>query len=452
MNKMRNLRLWYKPKIFINYRRSDSAGHAGRLYDDLAEAFSKKNVFMDIDTIKGGDEYINIIEQEIEKSDAMIVIIGTNWLTVTESGVRRIDDPKDLVRWEIGFALKRKTAVIPVLVQGAAIPREKDLPEELKPLARRHAVEVSDNRWQYDVGQLIQRLQQIAPSTDLMSKPVVPWRKLGLAIIGIVLVLSISIYLYRQGITGNKQKVDVTPANSPPETQASPLTKARPKGERIRPLHPGISVSALNVTTGNKTGVICCIVQDGVGQKYLLSAEHVFRGKIGEPIIQPSLLDGGGPDDKVAMLIRSVGPTVSGEDTILNEGNGAIARPLPGVELALEIPGIGKIQGVAENVLPGDVVRVVGSFTGITESMITAVDVDHLRMGGFYEEGSTDPKEAIFKDMIVLDDIASADDSGSPVLTKDNKLIGIVYGGSKGDTVVMPIKPILERLRVKLVY
>jgi hypothetical protein len=147
-------------KIFISYRRRETAGHAGRLYDGLAEHFGEERVFMDL-TMEPGVDFAETINDAVGDCGALVVLIGDEWLEVTdEKGRRRIDDPADIHRMEIEAALDRKVLVIPALVQGARMPTEDDLPDGLDPLVRRHAVELSDQRWDYDMSRLVGVLER----------------------------------------------------------------------------------------------------------------------------------------------------------------------------------------------------------------------------------------------------------------------------------------------------
>jgi len=149
-------------KIFIGYRREDSAGHSGRLFDKLSEHFGKDHVFMDVAGIEPGVDFVEAIEKAVGSSDAFIVVIGKQWLSVTDAdGRRRLDNPEDFIRLEIAAALRRNIRVIPVLVQGATAPSSGNLPEDLKKLSRLHAHEISDHRWDFDVGTLIQTLEKV---------------------------------------------------------------------------------------------------------------------------------------------------------------------------------------------------------------------------------------------------------------------------------------------------
>jgi hypothetical protein len=110
-------------RIFISYRRDDSAGYAGRLYDRLAAHFEPENVFMDIDAIEPGLDFVEVIEQAVGSCDVLIALIGKQWLAIKDGqGRRRLENPEDFVRLEIKTALDRNIRVIPALVGGAAMP------------------------------------------------------------------------------------------------------------------------------------------------------------------------------------------------------------------------------------------------------------------------------------------------------------------------------------------
>jgi hypothetical protein len=131
-------------RIFISYRRQETAWPAGRLYDVLVEHFPAEQVFKDIDNIDPGDEFVERITAAVTSCDVLLAPIGPQWLTISdENGRRRLDDPGDYVRLEIETALKRKIRVIPILVDEAPIPRANELPATLAPLVYRNAVEIN---------------------------------------------------------------------------------------------------------------------------------------------------------------------------------------------------------------------------------------------------------------------------------------------------------------------
>lgn len=160
------------PKIFLSYRREDSAGYAGRIESDLSKAFGHASVFRDIEDIKPGVNFAMEIEQKLADCDVLIALIGPRWLTsMDSSGARRLEHPDDFVRIEIATALQRNTRVVPVLIQKVDMPATDALPEPLKSLALRQAVEVSDARWDYDVGQLIAALGGSGPKSSRRFLP-----------------------------------------------------------------------------------------------------------------------------------------------------------------------------------------------------------------------------------------------------------------------------------------
>ncbi len=148
--------------IFISYRRDDSAATAGRLYDRLVREFPKDKIFMDIDAIDYGDDFLVVINQRLDSSSVVLALIGKAWTSCADaSGTRRLDNPDDFVRMELSAALSRKVRVIPVLVGGVGMPQSTQMPDELKPLARRHALDLSDDiRFHSDVDRLIETLRK----------------------------------------------------------------------------------------------------------------------------------------------------------------------------------------------------------------------------------------------------------------------------------------------------
>lgn len=153
------------PGVFISYRREDSGGYAGRLFDILSVHFGKENIYMDLDTIKGGDNFATVIEDKIGECDALLAVIGERWLTCTGAdGSRRLDSAHDYVRMEIAKALQRGVRVIPVLVGGARMPHQPDLPDDLGPLSRHQAMDLRDAHFHTDADQLMEVLKETVPS------------------------------------------------------------------------------------------------------------------------------------------------------------------------------------------------------------------------------------------------------------------------------------------------
>jgi TIR domain len=146
-------------RIFISYRREETAYPAGWLYDRLADRFGGRQVFKDVDSIQLGDDFVEVITRAVGSCDVLVALIGDQWLTITDAhGRRRLDDPDDFVRLEIEAALTRKVRVIPILVDGARMPRADELPDSLVKLVRRQALELSPARFEFDTSRLLKVL------------------------------------------------------------------------------------------------------------------------------------------------------------------------------------------------------------------------------------------------------------------------------------------------------
>src|SRR5258706_13795118 len=148
------------PDIFISYRREDTSGYAGRLYDQVSAHFGDDHVFMDVADLEPGSDFVDTIEKKVGTCDALVALIGKNWLTIKhDQNQVRMSKPGDFVSIEIAAALKRNIEVIPVLVGGAKMPLQRELPESLQLLSRRQALEVSDVHFRRYVGDLIEALK-----------------------------------------------------------------------------------------------------------------------------------------------------------------------------------------------------------------------------------------------------------------------------------------------------
>jgi TIR domain/PAN domain len=179
--------------IFINYRREDSNSTAGRLHDRLALAFGRETIFMDIDHIPAGVDFVEYLNSKLAACKVLLVVIGPNWLNAKdEAGQRRLDKPDDYVAIEIEAALVRDIRVIPILVDGAAIPKPSELPDSLKRLARRQGVEVRHNHFGRDVDALIGKVSDALGSAAWRR----PWRWMAAASATAALLLAGSMALF----------------------------------------------------------------------------------------------------------------------------------------------------------------------------------------------------------------------------------------------------------------
>jgi hypothetical protein len=181
------------------------------LSDGLRSRFGEKSVFMDLDTLAPGVDFVERIQEAVGSCDVVLVLIGHDWLNMRNpDGVRRIDDPEDFVRLEVAAALERQATVVPVLVEGAQMPTSQELPDDIRRLARHNAIELSDARWHYDVNRLVDAVVRACDGTT--SQPAVAreeaperpsalarlprWAKLGVpALVGVLVVVAVVVAL-----------------------------------------------------------------------------------------------------------------------------------------------------------------------------------------------------------------------------------------------------------------
>jgi sarcosine oxidase gamma subunit len=207
-------------KIFISYRRADARADAGRLYDRLDARYPGR-VFRDVGSLDPGVEWQDAIEHVLASTDAFIVVIGPGWLTAADpNGTRRIDDPQDPVRKEIASALRNGTRVYPVLVGGARPPADAELPDEVRPLLRHNALELSEQDFDAGVNKLVKAIERTpgwAPTGSTRSSAT----RIA-AVLALIAALA-GIYAVRQRINAPSPTSTTTPG--PP---ADPSSSAPP--------------------------------------------------------------------------------------------------------------------------------------------------------------------------------------------------------------------------------
>jgi uncharacterized membrane protein YhaH (DUF805 family) len=159
--------------IFINYRRQTNAAAAGRLFDQLALHFDRSQLFMDVDGIELGVDFVKTLQEQVARCSVFLVVIGQGWADIRNAdGKRRLDDPDDYVRLEVQAALRRDIRIVPILVDDASMPRPNELPAEIRDLSRRHAFELAHHRFAADVAELARSLEEdIEASKPLVVLP-----------------------------------------------------------------------------------------------------------------------------------------------------------------------------------------------------------------------------------------------------------------------------------------
>ena len=299
--------------VFISYRREDSGGFAGRIYDRLASRLGRENVFFDVDTIPPGRDFIDVLSERVGKCDALLAVIGKHWVLSADSeNRRRLDDPQDFVRIEIEAALSRNVPVIPVLVDGAAMPQPKDLPDSLTKLLRRQAVEVSHARFNSDAERLTDALSQIEDETQRREANLPPSQAAGseaatttpvaaaaaaanrahgssesaprarpgggrslayLAVLGVIVAGAAGLVFALPALRKAESAVGASRATSPITPTVDASLSAAAQGNRLDPRQIGLIKAA--------AASICDTVKDITGQNTAILIKGTVMGELG---------------------------------------------------------------------------------------------------------------------------------------------------------------------------
>jgi hypothetical protein len=233
-------------RIFLTYRRDDSAGHTGRIADRLKREFGEDSLFMDVDAIPLGVDFRKRINDEVARCDVLIAAIGNRWMT-DDTSQRRIDNPLDPVRIEISAALQRDIPLIPILSDGTKIPNAQLLPDDVKGLADRNGLNVRHETFHSDLDRLVRELRQIShreevnvePSTKSIADRIsssVTWQRIagGVTILGVIAVVAL------------------LPHRSPVTLQPAPAAKSSPEPTTFLP--DEATVALTNFLDPGRTG------------------------------------------------------------------------------------------------------------------------------------------------------------------------------------------------------
>jgi tetratricopeptide (TPR) repeat protein len=233
-------------RIFINYRRADATAMAGRLHDRLAQTFGRKILFMDVDHIPAGADFVEYLHSQVAACRVFLAVIGPNWLDAKDDdGRRRLDNPDDFVAIEIAAALSRDIRVIPVLVDGARMPKARDLPESLKPLVRRQAIDLRHNHFGRDGEALVEKIREVLRGR---SVSVNRWRAAAAAVAALLLVGWTSLFVTGMPISlagsvqsdtraqADKDKLAVAKAEEERKTRAAAEAQRKAEEAKTPPL------------------------------------------------------------------------------------------------------------------------------------------------------------------------------------------------------------------------
>jgi len=265
--------------IFISYRRDESRHAAGRLADDLAQAFGPESIFRDIEGIEPGLDFTQSLEKALRSCVVMLVLIGPRWLDMRDAqGRRRLDQDGDWIRQEIATALKRDDVrVIPVLLEGAALPEADQLPADMQPLVRRQAFELADGRWRGDLQRLVDALARVpglqrrpepaaAPAAAPAAVAAGPAARakpmLVGAALGVVGLIAVAVWLDSDG--GGEAPLEY----EPPAAGLPAVSAAPPQGGALQAAEPP-DVSGLWRTN---TGETYDFEQDGIEVHFVAEA------------------------------------------------------------------------------------------------------------------------------------------------------------------------------------
>jgi hypothetical protein len=188
--------------VFISYRRDDTGDSAGRVFDRLKYMLPRENIFFDVDTIVGGEDFGKKIEAAIGKSDAVLIFIGDRWTeSLPETGQVRLLESTDYVRAEVRAALARPILVLPILVAGASMPKPDRLPEDIRSVTNLNALPLRHNSFDYDTKIILERILGSAPGEWPWEHKKPRWKDalyvIGGALASIVLLMFLIAFFVR---------------------------------------------------------------------------------------------------------------------------------------------------------------------------------------------------------------------------------------------------------------
>lgn len=409
-------------KVFISYRRDDAAGHAGRLYDQINNYFGDRvRVFMDVDSIAPGEDFVNVIENAVGKCEILIAVIGRDWLTITDqTGKRRLDNPEDFNRVEIAAALNRNVRVIPVLVQDATMPSREQLPEALGSLSRRNAIELSDARWKYDVDRLIKVIEESVGQQSgyqpVKDQPepqrpgrLRPWQIAALAA-GLVSVVGLGIWLLKPLIVG-------TTTADPPEVTASPTpgdTGARGEtGASTQPKNsptPAEANSPAPPETRSRIQVVHVNLRRGFSRGFFTSKGYIVA--------------------MVGLMLKA------NDDATITWSEGG--REYKQIADVVQVNDWIALMKLRQGLIPHDVPIRNSNSLKEGEAVERFINGNDRTPGKVLEINANGMKPRV----LLTTKISFAGEAGSPVIDSQGRIVAMVLGGKEKKTESLPIETI----------
>jgi formylglycine-generating enzyme required for sulfatase activity len=223
--------------IFINYRRDDAPGVAGRLFDYLALKYPRNTLFMDVDAMKPGMDFAEQLDAQVSQCRVLLAVIGPRWFEIKDqAGHRRLDNEKDYVRIELASALKRGIPVIPILTDGGMMPPEEDLADDLKPLVRRHALELRHTRFNADADAIAHALEDVVPQRRWPRRPVAAGAVVAATVVALAIFWpKLSAELHRAAPLQTAQHVPPPAPESVAQPPLAQSTQQQPSAQTASP-------------------------------------------------------------------------------------------------------------------------------------------------------------------------------------------------------------------------
>jgi len=346
---------------------------------------------MDVAAIEAGVDFVDVLHKAVGSCDALLAVIGPQWLSATQGGNRRLDDPRDFVRIEIAGALERNVRVLPVLVEGARVPPVESLPADLQALTRRQAIELRDARWDDDIERLVEGLAKFLKTDSPSLQPAAPradapvstppasgadrasaktssGRGIAIAAVAVV-ILAVAALMWRGGLLpGSGQRTGSDKPRQPVAEDAVTRPVEEPPSAKAAQPEPAPTPSAPNpastVPTPRPASSVDVPVVTG---KTILEAREILRkagfrflirlsGKSKEPgIVETQMLDEASKESKRVLLTAVPTSTVlvhvvKGDEqkadalvTYLKDEPSTIGSIVRGMAVAPRADGVGRV-------------------------------------------------------------------------------------------------------------
>ena len=276
-------------KVFISYRRDDSGFATDRIHEACkAYVDDPADIFMDIDGIPPGADFVEFLERKVAECDMLFAVIGRDWMTITnpKTGGPRIQDPDDFVHIEIASALRRGIPVVPLLVGEAELPKASDLPDDLKTLTRRNARTLDRLSFESQIDDLMRSLgfSRTGAAAAIQSKPGPPVLAIGLSVLAVA-VLALGAFVLNNTFTGG----DVVEVDTPETADLDGSLRTPKLGLRMNQGDEPVRFSSDEGTEFTKRPMVASI--DRSGFEVSVPGKHWDNANAEEPTLRLVITD-----------------------------------------------------------------------------------------------------------------------------------------------------------------